>query len=373
MSKLFSTYQLSAPNGGLQFLNRIVVAPMCQYSCEEGAANDWHLAHWVNLFNSGAGAVIIEATAVTPEGRITPNCLGIWDDATEQALTDVLSRAKKQSPHVLVGLQLGHAGRKASSATPWNGGQLLGLDQGGWEMVAPSAIAQQPGERAPLALDAKGLLRIKEAFVQAALRAHRAGVDFIELHAAHGYLLHQFLSPVANQRTDEYGGSSENRMRFPLEVFEAVRAVYKGVLGVRVSATDWVEDGWTPEETVEFSERLKAFDVSYIHVTSGGVAYNQKISIGPSYQVPFARIVKQKTGLPTIAVGLITDPEQAEQILQDGDADLIGFARAFLFKPRWGWEAAAKLGGQVDASHQYWRCLPREAQSIFKESKIGMR
>lgn len=373
MSKLFSTYHLPAPNGGIELPNRIMVAPMCQYSCENALAADWHLTHWTTLFNSGAGSVIIEATAVTPEGRITPYCLGLWDDATEKAIADVLSRAKKQSPHVIVGMQLSHAGRKASSEAPWNGGQLIELNHGGWETLAPSAISQLANERAPLALDADGLLRLKNAFVDSAKRAQRIGVDFLEIHAAHGYLLHQFLSPISNQRTDQYGGSLENRMRFPLEVFQAVRAVYPGVLGIRVSATDWVEDGWTPEETVEFSERLKAFDVSYIHVSTGGVSAQQKIAIGPAYQVPFAKTIKEKTGLPTIAVGLITEPEQAEEILQAGDADVIAFARAFLYKPRWGWEAAVKLGGQVDASHQYWRCLPREAGNIFKDLKIGMR
>jgi len=373
MSKLFSEFSLSSPKGELKLANRMLVAPMCQYSCEDGKANDWQLTHWTTLFNSGAAAVIIEATAVSPEGRITPNCLGLWDDSTEKAFADVLARAKKLAPSVAVGLQLGHAGRKASSAVPWHGGQLIDIDKGGWETLGPSAIPQLPGERLPQALDFQGLERIKNAFAESAKRAERIGVDFLEIHAAHGYLLHQFLSPVANQRTDSYGGSLENRMRFPLEVFQAVRNVYKGVLGIRLSATDWVEHGWTPEETVEFSNRLKEFNVSYIHVSSGGVAHDQKISIGPSYQVPFARVVKKETGLPVIAVGLITEPEQAEQILQDGDADLIAFARAFLYKPRWGWEAAAKLNGQVDAAHQYWRCLPREAQSIFKHSKIGAR
>lgn len=373
MSLLFSTYHLSAPDGGLELPNRMMVAPMCQYSSKNGLACDWHLAHWTSLFNSGAGSVILEASAVTPEGRITPYCLGLWDDDTEKAFTDILARAKNQSPHVVIGIQLSHAGRKASSEAPWKGGQLIDLENGGWDTLAPSAIAQLPSERAPIALDKAGLLRIKNAFVDSAKRAQRAGVDFLEIHAAHGYLLHQFLSPLSNQRTDEYGGSAENRMRFPLEVFEAVRQVYQGVLGIRVSATDWVEDAWSPEETTKFSERLKAFGVSYVHVSSGGLAHNQKIPIGPSYQVPFAKMIKEKTGLTTIAVGLITEAEQAEAILQAGEADLIAFARAFLYKPRWGWEAAAKLGGQVEASPQYWRCLPREAGNIFQELKIGMR
>ena len=228
-------------------------------------------------------------------------------------------------------------------------------------------------EHPPLALDKAGLEQIKAAFATSAQRAQRAGVDFIELHGAHGYLLHQFLSPIANHRTDEYGGSLENRMRFPIEVFAAVRAVYDGVLGVRVSASDWVEGGFTPQETVIFTNRLKEYQISFVHVSSGGVASSQKIAVGPGYQVPFAKIVKEQTGLATIAVGMITEPHQAEAILENQEADLIAFARAFLYKPRWGWEAAAALNGQVEAVAQYWRCLPREHQHVFKDLKIGGR
>jgi 2,4-dienoyl-CoA reductase-like NADH-dependent reductase (Old Yellow Enzyme family) len=373
MSLLFSTYTLSSPKGPLELANRIVVAPMCQYSANNGEATDWHLMHWGNLLNSGAALFIIEATGVSPEARITPACLGLWDDRTEAALKDKLSRARSLAPAIPVFIQLAHAGRKASSATPWAGGQLLPKDQGGWETLAPSAIPQLEGERLPHELSKDELKKLINDFVSSAKRADRIGIDGIELHGAHGYLLHQFLSPIANQRTDEYGGSFENRIRFPLELFAAVRAAYKGVLGIRISASDWIEGGWTPEETASFAKQLKPLGCDFVHISSGGISPKQKILIGPNYQVPFAKIVKDQSGLPTMAVGLITEPQQAEDILQAGDADLIALARAFLYKPRWGWEAAAALGGTVTANERYWRCLPREAQTVFGDVKVGQR
>ena len=373
MSLLFSNYTLHSPKGNLELANRIVVAPMCQYAAVNGEASDWHLMHWGNLLNSGAALFIIEATGVTPEGRITPGCLGLWNDATQAALQDQLTRARQLAPAMPVFIQLAHAGRKASSAVPWKGGQLLSLEQGGWEMEAPSAIPQLEGERLPHELSKKELQGLIQAFVQAAQRAEKIGIDGIELHGAHGYLLHQFLSPIANQRTDEYGGSFENRIRFPLELFTAVRAAYPGVLGIRISATDWVEGGWTPEETAEFASRLKPLGCNFVHISSGGISPKQKIAIGPNYQVPFAKIVKDQSGLPTMAVGLITDPHQAEAILEQGNADLIALARAFLYKPRWAWEAAALLNGVVASHERYWRCLPREAQVIFGNVKVGQR
>ena len=362
MSLLFSSYTLKSPKGDLTLPNRIVVAPMCQYSAVNGEAQDWHLMHWANLLNSGAGLFIIEATGVTPEGRITPACLGLWDDRTEAALKDKLSRARKLGPEAPVFIQWGHAGRKASSATPWDGGQLLSKEQGGWETVAPSAIPQLKDERLPHELSKLELQELIAAFVVAAQRSERVGVDGIELHGAHGYLLHQFLSPIANQRSDEYGGSYENRIRFPLELFAAVRKAYQGVLGIRISASDWIEGGWTPEETADFASRLKPLGCDFVHISSGGIS-----------PVPFAKIVKDQSGLPTMTVGLITDPQQAEDILQKGDADLIALARAFLYKPRWAWEAAAALGGTVPSNERYWRCLPREAQAIFGDVKVGQR
>ena len=373
MSLLFSPYTLPSPRGGLQLPNRIVIAPMCQYSAVDGLAADWHLAHWTSLLNSGAGLLIIEATGVTPEGRITPHCLGLWDERTAAAMGDVLTRARRNAPPVPVCLQLGHAGRKGASAAPWHGGALLTPEQGGWTTVAPSPLPQLPGEAAPAELTLAQIAAIREAFVTAAQRAKAIGIDAIELHGAHGYLLHQFLSPLSNQRTDAYGGSLDKCLRFPLEVFEAVRAVFDGPLGMRVSATDWVEGGWDVAQTQEFARRLKALGCDFMHVSSGGVSPQQKIPVGPGYQVPLAREVKQACGLPTMAVGLITQPQQAEDVLQAGDADLVAIARAVLYKPRWGWEAAAALGGQVQASEPYWRCLPREANGIFGNVKIGMR
>jgi 2,4-dienoyl-CoA reductase-like NADH-dependent reductase (Old Yellow Enzyme family) len=373
MSQLFSPLKLSSPRGGLALSSRIVIAPMCQYSAVNGEATDWHLAHWTSLLNSGAALFTIEATAVTAEGRITPGCLGLWDDRTEKTLGDTLKRARQLAPPMPVCIQLAHAGRKASSAAPWHGGQLLPAAHGGWQPVGPSALPQLPGEPPPAELTTEQMAQIRDAFVRAAQRADRLGIEAIELHAAHGYLLHQFLSPLANQRGDHYGGSFDNRVRFPLEVLAAVRQVFDGVLGLRVSATDWVEGGWDLDQTLAFSRQLNALGCDFIHVSSGGVSPQQKIAIGPAYQVPFARQIRQASGLTTMAVGLITDPQQAEDILQAGDVDLIAMARAFLYKPRWGWEAAAALGGQVTASPQYWRCLPRDASTIFGDVRIGQR
>jgi 2,4-dienoyl-CoA reductase-like NADH-dependent reductase (Old Yellow Enzyme family) len=373
MSALFSTYTLATASDPLVLPNRIIIAPMCQYSARDGLANDWHLMHWANLLNGGAGMLIIEATAVTPRGRITPQCLGLWDDATADALGSHLHRARRLAPQVPVCIQLAHAGRKGSSAAPWQGGQLLGANEDGWLTQAPSALPHLPEESAPEALSLEELAHIRDSFVQAAIRAQDIGIEAIELHAAHGYLLHQFLSPLANQRQDQYGGSFDNRIRFPLEIFEAIRHVYRGSLGIRLSATDWVDGGWTPEETADLSLRIKQAGGNFLHISTAGVSPLQKIPVGPLYQVPFARMVKQKTGLPTIAVGLITQAQQANALIEQGDADLVALARAFLYNPRWGWQAAAELGATVQASPQYWRCLPREAQSIFGAVRIGMR
>jgi len=373
MSLLFTPFSLPSPRGGLTLPNRIVVAPMCQYSAVNGLAADWHLMHWGNLLNSGAGLVTIEATAVLPEGRISPGCLGLWDDATEAAMTDTLQRARRLAPATAVCIQLSHAGRKASSAAPWDGGKLLSSSEGGWETFGPSALPHLPTEAPPTAMSLEYMAQVREAFVSAAQRAQRIGIDAIELHAAHGYLLHQFLSPLANQRTDAYGGSFENRIRFVLDVFTAVRAAYQGVLGLRLSATDWVDGGWDLEQSTALAHRLKAAGCDFIHVSSGGVSPQQKITLGVGYQVPFARQIRAACGMATMAVGLITEPQQAEDVLQAGDADLVALARAFLYQPRWGWQAAAALGGTVAAKEPYWRCLPREAQAAFGKVSIGMR
>ena len=369
MSKLFSPIQL----GNLQLDNRLVVAPMCMYSADEGKMTDWHLIHLANMAMSGASVVIIEATAVEPIGRITHGCTGLWSDENELAMKSVLDRIKPYTSTPFF-IQLGHAGRKASSFKPWESGSLMPMDKGGWETVGPSALPHQPNERAPVALDQSGLARIKQAFVDAAIRAKRIGFVGIELHGAHGYLIHQFLSPISNQRTDAYGGSLQNRMRFPLEIFEAVRAAVPDlVLGVRISGVDWVEGGQTIEDSIAFGLELKSRGCDFIHVSSGGVSFQQSIPMGPGYQVPLAAKVKVSTGLPTIAVGLITEPEQAEAILEKGEADMVALARGILFDPRWGWHAAAKLGGQVKAPEQYWRSQPRGFSTLFGDVKIGQR
>lgn len=373
MPTLFSPLTLSAARAGLTLANRIVVAPMCQYQAQDGCATDWHLMHWGNLLNSGAGLFTIEATAVLPEGRITPHCLGLWDERTEAALADRLQRARALAPTTPVCIQLAHAGRKASSAVPWQGGQLLSPAQGGWQTVAPSPLPHLPHESAPAEIGLAELQRIRAAFVAAARRAQRVGVDAIELHCAHGYLLHQFLSPLANQRADAYGGSFANRVRFALEIFADVRAAFDGVLGLRLSATDWVEGGWDLAQSVDFCQQLKDAGCDFIHVSSGGLSPLQKIALAPGYQVPFARAIRAATGMVTTAVGLITEAQQAQAIVQAGDADLVALARAFLYQPRWAWHAAAALGGTVTAHPAYWRCLPREAGSAFGKVSVAQR
>lgn len=374
MSLLFTPFTFDAPRGPLTLPNRIVIAPMCQYSAVEGLATDWHQTHWTHLLNSGAGLLILEATAVSPEGRITPACLGLWDDATQAALHDKLERARRHAPPVPVCMQVSHAGRKASSEVPWRGGMLIAPQDGGWLPLGPSALPHLPQEPAPIELTLDAIAGIQADFVATARRAQAIGIDAIELHGAHGYLLHQFLSPLSNQRTDAYGGSFENRIRFVMEVFQGVREVFDGTLGIRLSGTDWVAGGWTIEETVELSQALKAAGAQFVHVSSGGVSPLQKIAIGPEYQVHLAQAVKAQTGLPTLAVGLITDPAQAEAVLQRGDADLVALARAFLYDPRWGWHAAAALQGRIEAHPPYWRCLPKEAAGIFgPDARIGMR
>ena len=369
MSKLFSPIEL----GQLTLDNRIVIAPMCQYSAENGNATDWHMIHLGQMALSGAGLLIIEATAVEAIGRITHGCLGLWSDENEAALKPVLA-AIRQYSSMPVMIQLGHAGRKASSARPWEGGQLIAIKDGGWQVEGPSAVPHGSTESHPLAMDKVALERVKKAFVDSALRAMRLGFDGIELHGAHGYLLHQFLSPVANKRTDEYGGSAENRMRFPLEVFEAVRkAAPNTVLGIRISGTDWVEDGQPMQANIDFGNRLKALGCDFIHVSTGGVAANQEIPVGPKFQIPFATQIKEGTGLPTMAVGLITDPKQAEQIIVDGEADMVALARGMLYDPRWPWHAAAELDASVEAAPQYWRSQPRGLSTLFRDTKFGGR
>jgi 2,4-dienoyl-CoA reductase-like NADH-dependent reductase (Old Yellow Enzyme family) len=370
MSALFTPIKLR----GLNLANRIMVAPMCQYSSVDGEANDWHFTHINSLALSGAAIFCIEATAVEAIGRITPGCLGLWNDATEAALKPILASVRKRSKAAVM-IQLAHAGRKASSHTPWDGGQLIPVTEGGWRAEGPSAIPHKQGETPPLAFDAAGLARVRDAFAAAAKRAERLGIDAIEVHAAHGYLLHQFLSPIANQRTDQYGGSLQNRMRFPLEVFDAVRAAFPAdkPVGIRVSCTDWVAGGWDLEQTIAFAQELKKHGVDWIDASSGGVSPLQKIPLGPGYQVPFAQAIKEATGLTTIAVGLITEAKQAEEIIASGKADMVALARAMLYDPRWGWHAAAELGGEVFAPPQYWRSQPSTQKALFGATTFGTR
>jgi NADPH2 dehydrogenase len=370
MSTLFSPIKLR----GLALPNRIMVAPMCQYSADNGEANDWHFTHINTLALSGAAMFCIEATHVEAIGRITPGCLGLWNDATEAALKPILASVRKHSK-TAVAMQLAHAGRKGSSHVPWDGGQQIPLAAGGWQTLAPSAVPQKEGELAPLAIDAAGLARIRDAFVGATKRAERLGIDALEVHSAHGYLLHQFLSPISNKRTDQYGGSLQNRMRYPLEVFDAIREVFpeRKPVGVKVSATDWVEGGWDLAQTIEYARELKKRGVDWIDASSGGVSPQQKIPLGPGYQVPLAQGIKEATGVTTMAVGLITEAKQAEDIVASGKADMVALARGMLYDPRWGWHAAAELGGQVEAPPQYWRSQPSTQKALFGTTTFGTR
>ncbi|WP_271300328.1 NADH:flavin oxidoreductase/NADH oxidase [Sphingomonas sp. CV7422] len=353
--------------GALTMRNRIVIAPMCQYSAEQGRMTDWHLIHLGHLALSGAGLLTIEASAVTPEGRITFGDVGLYDDATEAAMARVLESMRRHSD-MPIAIQLAHAGRKASTDLPWRGGKQIAPDHAdGWQTVAPSPAPFAEGENPPHALSVAEIEALVAAFAESARRAARLGIDAVQLHGAHGYLLHQFLSPLSNRRTDEYGGSLDNRMRFPLAVFDAVRAAFPAERPVtmRVSGTDWVEGGWDAEQTVAFARALEARGCAAIHVSSGGLDPRQQIPTGPSYQVPLARAVKQGCGLPVVAVGLITDYEQAEAIVGTGDADMIALARTILYEPRWPWHAAAHLGAHVKAPDQYLRSQPHRFRDLF--------
>jgi len=372
MAALFQPMSLRS----LQLANRIMVSPMCQYSAVEGCATAWHYAHLLSLAGSGASLLCLEATAVTREARITAGCLGLWDDTCEAALAPVLRLIRTTSP-VKLALQLAHAGRKASSRRPWEGGQLMLPADGGWLPEAPSPVAHAADEPPPRELTHADLARLREAFAAAARRAARLDFDALEVHMAHGYLLHQFLSPLANRRGDEYGGNLAGRMRFPLEVFETVRSAFPAdrPVGVRVSATDWldVEESWTLEQTLALVRQLQARGCDWIDVSSGGISPRQRIAVGPGYQVPFAQAVREATGMTTIAVGMITEPQQAEEIVASGRADMVALARAMLYDPRWPWHAAAAVGGTVDGPRQVWRALPKTAAHIFGGVSSGQR
>ena len=353
--------------GALALANRIVIAPMCQYSAVDGAMTDWHLIHLGQLSHSGAALLTIEATAVLPAGRISYGDVGLWDDATEAAMAAVLTGVRRWSA-MPIAIQLAHAGRKASTDLPWHGGRQIAPDHAhGWQTVAPSALPFNDADHAPVAMTREQMDEVRDAFAAAARRAARLGIDAVQIHAAHGYLLHQFLSPLSNRRGDEYGGSFENRMRFPLEVFDAVRSAFPAdrAVTVRLSGTDWVPGGWDIEQTVAFSQALQARGCSAIHVSSGGLHPAQAIPVGPGYQVPLARAVKQAVAIPVVAVGMITDFDHAEAIVATGDADLIAIARGILYDPHWPWHAAAHLGASVTAPPQYLRSQPRQFPKLL--------
>ena len=354
-SALFSPIELR----GLRLANRIVVSPMCQYMSVNGSANDWHLMH-LGQFAMGAGGLLItEATHVSAVGRITPRCLGLYSEENEKSIKHVVDFCRKHGVAKL-GIQLAHAGRKGSVHTPFEGGKPLAANEGAWTTVAPSALPFGSDWHIPAALTKPGLQEVKRQFADAARRAARIGFDVAELHGGHGYLLHQFLSPISNRRDDEYGGGASNRMRFPLEVFEAVRAAWPDdrPLGIRVSATDWIEGGWTPEETVAFARELKARGCDFVDVTSGQLDPRQQIPMAPGYNVPFAEKVRKETGIAVMSVGMITKPKQAEEIVAAGKADLIAIARAMMDDPRWAWHAARDLGAEAPYAPNYVRCSP---------------
>jgi len=339
----------------LTLRNRIAVSPMCQYSSVDGAANDWHVVHLGTRAVGGAGLVFTEASAVTAGGRISPQDLGVWKDEHIRGLAAVVRVIKAEG--AVAGIQLAHAGRKASVARPWDGGQQLSLESGGWTSVAPSAVPFKDGERAPRALTLEGVQEVVQAFQAAAARALTAGFEVIELHAAHGYLLNEFLSPLSNRRTDEYGGSFDNRIRLLCEVVRAVRGTWPSTLPlfVRISATDWADGGWDVEQSVELARRLAPLGVDLIDCSSGGLMPGVKIPVAPGYQVGFAERVRRESGVRTGAVGMITEPTQANDIVGMGQADLVLLARQLLRDPYWPLRAARELGAKPAWPLQYLR------------------
>ncbi len=354
MSKLFSPIRLA----GQDLSNRIVVAPMCQYSASDGCATDWHLQHLMQLGLSGAGLVVIEATAVERHGRITHGCLGLYSDDCEAALGRVLTAARRVSPPgTKWGIQLAHAGRKGSQQRPWEGGAALRADEDPWQTVSASAIGFADDWHTPHAATRADMDRVRNAFVAAARRSVALGIEAIEVHMAHGYLLHNFISAISNRRSDEYGGSLENRLRFPLEVARAVRAALPKThaLGARITGTDWREDGVDIDQAVALASALKAEGFDYVCVSSGGNAPGLKIPVGPGYHLPYAEAVRRRAGIATRAVGMIADPHQAEAALTDGQADMVALGRAVLDNPRWPWHAAEALGAPMTVPVQYLR------------------
>ena len=355
-SALFSPIRLA----DLDLANRVVVSPMCQYSADDGVASNWHLNHLGMLANSGAALVIAEATGIERRGRISHGCLGLYSDDCEAALARVVAHCRRYG-NAKIGIQLAHAGRKASAASPWDGGHALGAGTDPWETIAPSAIAFGPKWPVPREMNAADMERVRNAFVDAAKRAIRAGIDAIELHGAHGYLLHSFVSPVSNKRSDEYGGSLAARMRYPIEIAQAVRAVVpKGMpLGARITGSDWLEGGLTPDDAVAFAKALKAAGLDFVCISSGGITAETRPTSVANLNVGFAEKVKREASIATRAVGLIATPKQAEAIVAEGKADMVALARAFLDDPHWGWHAANALGADVVRPKQYLRAAPK--------------
>jgi 2,4-dienoyl-CoA reductase-like NADH-dependent reductase (Old Yellow Enzyme family) len=354
-SALFSPIRLA----GLDLPNRILVSPMCQYSADDGTATDWHISHLGMLSNSGASLVVVEATHIERRGRITHGCLGLYSDDNEAALAHVLAHCRRYGT-AKMGIQLAHAGRKASARRPWEGGQPLTPEEDAWETIAPSAIPFGPGWPVPREMSAPDLERVRDAFVAAARRAVRAGVDAVELHCAHGYLLHSFVSPVSNKRQDAYGGAMNARMRYPLEIATAVRAALpkEMPLGARITGNDWQEGGLTPTDAVTFTHALKEAGVDFVCVSSGGISSDARPNLVANMNVEFAAKVKKETGIATRVVGLIARPKQAQAIVAEGNADMVALARAMLDNPHWGWEAAQVLGADVARPKQYERAAP---------------
>ena len=359
---------------GLALENRIMVSPMCQYSAVDGGMTDWHLAHLGMLANSGAALLCFEMTDIEPIGRITLGCSGLYSDENEAAMARVVAHCRRHGQAKLA-IQLAHAGRKASCVPPWESGRVLTPQEGGWQTVAPSPIAFGEGDPAPKALTVDEIKALVAKFADATRRVRRLGFDAIELHGAHGYLIHEFLSPLSNRREDEYGGSLVNRMRFPLEVFAAVRSEWPEdkPLGIRVSCTDWAEGGWDPDQTVAFARELKKLGCDWIDASSGGLVKNQAIPVAPGYQVPFAERIRRETGITSIAIGLITEPEQAEAIVAEGKADMVALARGLLWDPRWAWHAAVRLGAAPRMAPQYLRAPPAGSGTLFREPALRVK
>ncbi len=355
MSHLFSPLRIA----GLELANRIAVSPMCQYSADDGCANDWHLTHLGMLVNSGAGLVVVEATHVERHGRITHGCLGLYSDANEAALARVVAHCRRVGSAKL-GIQIAHAGRKASAQRPWQGGQALAADADPWPTIAPSALPFAPGWHVPREATLDDIARVREAFVSAAQRALRIGFDLIELHFAHGYLAHSFLSPLSNRRTDDYGGSPGNRMRFLRETVQAVRAaVPRGVpLGARITGSDWLDGGLGPDDAVALARALAADGLDFVDVSSGSLTGEARNPTGAAYNAPIAQRVKRETGIVTRTVGMIVTPEQAEAVIAEGQADMVALGRAMLDEPHWAWRAARALGAEVARPPQYSRAAP---------------